>query len=49
MLKAMRELQATSSKHNLAICPCPYTCWDQSRNKRQTNEGTRIDYILIDT
>ncbi|RNF06599.1 apurinic/apyrimidinic endonuclease [Trypanosoma rangeli] len=27
---------------------CPYTCWDQSRNRRQRNEGTRIDYILID-
>ncbi|CAD2213123.1 DNA-(apurinic or apyrimidinic site) lyase [Angomonas deanei] len=31
-----------------AYCPNPYTCWDQSRNCRSTNEGTRIDYILVD-
>ncbi|RHW68371.1 DNA-(apurinic or apyrimidinic site) lyase [Trypanosoma brucei equiperdum] len=30
------------------VCPCPYTCWDQSKNKRVVNEGNRIDYILID-
>lgn len=32
-----------------SYCPCPYTCWDQSRNRRLTNEGTRLDYILVDT
>ncbi|CCW69948.1 unnamed protein product [Phytomonas sp. Hart1] len=31
-----------------ADCPCPFTCWDQSRNRRQVNEGTRLDYILVD-
>ncbi|KAG5490682.1 hypothetical protein JKF63_00804 [Porcisia hertigi] len=30
-------------------CPCPYTCWDQSRNRRLENEGTRLDYILVDS
>ncbi|KAF4666063.1 hypothetical protein FOL47_004285 [Perkinsus chesapeaki] len=25
-----------------------FTCWDQYRNKRYTNSGTRIDYILTD-
>lgn len=29
-------------------CPTPFTCWDQQRNRRQTNEGTRLDYILVD-
>ncbi|KPA81611.1 endonuclease/exonuclease protein-like protein [Leptomonas pyrrhocoris] len=29
-------------------CPCPYTVWDQSRNRRLENVGTRLDYILID-
>jgi DNA-(apurinic or apyrimidinic site) lyase len=26
----------------------PFTCWDQSRNRRVENEGCRIDYIFID-
>jgi len=25
-----------------------YTCWDQSSNKRYSNVGNRIDYILVD-
>ena len=25
-----------------------FTCWDQSRNQRYTNEGGRLDYILVD-
>lgn len=25
-----------------------YTCWDQSTNKRYSNEGTRIDHIMCD-
>ena len=25
-----------------------FTCWDQSTNRRYVNEGSRIDYILID-
>jgi hypothetical protein len=25
-----------------------FTCWDQSTNRRYFNEGSRIDYILID-
>jgi exonuclease III len=29
-------------------CPCPYTVWDQSRNRRLENVGTRLDYILVD-
>lgn len=29
-------------------CPLPFTCWDQQRNRRHTNEGTRLDYILVD-
>ncbi|EPY27160.1 DNA-(apurinic or apyrimidinic site) lyase [Strigomonas culicis] len=33
---------------NEAYCPCPYTCWDQSHNCRLSNEGTRIDYVLLD-
>lgn len=30
-------------------CPLPFTCWDQMRNRRSNNEGTRIDYILVGT
>jgi hypothetical protein len=26
-----------------------FTCWDQSTNRRYINEGSRIDYILIDS
>ncbi|CCW63344.1 unnamed protein product [Phytomonas sp. EM1] len=33
---------------SLVYCPCPFTCWDQSRNRRQMNEGTRLDYVLVD-
>jgi len=29
-------------------CPERYTCWDQYRNQRYENVGTRIDYILVD-
>ena len=29
-------------------CPCPFTCWNQHRNCRYQNEGSRIDYILVD-
>ncbi|KPI84835.1 endonuclease/exonuclease protein-like protein [Leptomonas seymouri] len=29
-------------------CPCPYTVWDQSRNRRLENVGTRLDYIIVD-
>jgi exodeoxyribonuclease III len=29
-------------------CPCPFTCWNQHHNCRYQNEGTRIDYILVD-
>ena len=25
-----------------------FTCWDQSTNRRYVNEGSRIDYILVD-
>jgi len=25
-----------------------YTCWNQQENKRYSNEGTRIDHILVD-
>eukprot|EP00053_Salpingoeca_punica_P012324 m.110342 g.110342 ORF g.110342 m.110342 type:complete len:739 (-) comp15914_c1_seq1:710-2926(-) len=25
-----------------------YTCWDQYRNRRYENEGSRIDYIVVD-
>ncbi len=25
-----------------------FTCWDQSTNRRYVNEGSRIDYVLID-
>ncbi|CAK9117209.1 unnamed protein product [Durusdinium trenchii] len=25
-----------------------FTCWDQYRNRRHENEGSRIDYILVD-
>lgn len=25
-----------------------FTCWDQYRNRRYFNEGTRIDYVLVD-
>ena len=25
-----------------------FTCWDQSSNRRYVNEGSRIDYILVD-
>jgi len=25
-----------------------YTCWEQYTNRRYSNEGTRIDYILVD-
>lgn len=25
-----------------------FTCWDQYKNKRYTNEGARIDYTLVD-
>jgi hypothetical protein len=25
-----------------------FTCWNQNKNKRYTNEGTRIDYVLVD-
>lgn len=31
-----------------AYTPVPFTCWDQQRNRRHSNEGTRLDYILID-
>ncbi|CAJ1364611.1 unnamed protein product [Effrenium voratum] len=25
-----------------------FTCWDQYRNRRHENEGSRIDYVLVD-
>eukprot|EP00434_Breviolum_minutum_P042186 symbB.v1.2.037535.t1/scaffold5572.1/size25760/3 len=25
-----------------------FTCWDQYRNRRHQNEGSRIDYIFVD-
>jgi hypothetical protein len=25
-----------------------FTCWDQSTNRRYVNEGSRIDYVLVD-
>lgn len=34
-----------------AVHPCKharYTCWDQSTNRRYSNEGSRIDHILVD-
>ncbi|XQJ32000.1 endonuclease/exonuclease protein-like protein [Leishmania guyanensis] len=42
----LRELECPKLQ---PYCPCPYTCWDQSRNRRLENEGTRIDYILVDS
>ncbi|KAK7194020.1 endonuclease/exonuclease protein-like protein [Novymonas esmeraldas] len=45
---AMLLRQAEASQRH-PYCPCPYTCWDQSRNRRLENEGTRLDYILVDT
>nr|CCC95640.1 unnamed protein product [Trypanosoma congolense IL3000] len=45
---AMLHRSEDEGEKNKFSCPCPYTCWDQSRNKRVANEGTRIDYILVD-
>ncbi|KAG8348296.1 putative Endonuclease Exonuclease phosphatase family [Trypanosoma vivax] len=45
---SMLVQDANARTGNEFSVPCPYTCWDQSTNRRQTNEGCRIDYILID-
>lgn len=41
----MREVERPQLQ---PYCPCPYTVWDQSRNRRLENVGTRLDYILVD-
>ncbi|CAE8701589.1 unnamed protein product, partial [Polarella glacialis] len=40
MVDSFAELYPTAEER--------FTCWDQYRNKRHDNEGSRIDYVLVD-
>lgn len=46
--EAIQDPWSVAASPSQAYCPCPYTCWDQSRNKRSANVGTRLDYIFVD-
>lgn len=46
LLREDNMVNSFEEAHPQALCR--FTCWDQSTNRRYSNEGTRLDHIILD-